>query len=159
MMVECVFIFLFVLSAVPQPRLCATCSLRESSEKLVSRFFPRGPRTPKDEEVTLGVGRPRNPEGDERCMRALGTRGVAITARGTNHSSFHLNMRTRFGSRPPVTTNIFSITGRLVRVSHRFCLAPVPYRPVNTPNVERATSWRFQRYDQQLEVNHGGAVI
>jgi len=75
-------------------------------------------------------------------MRALGTRGVAITARGRNPSSFHLNMRIRFGSRPPVTTMVCSITGWLVRIYHRFCQAPVPYRPVSTPSVERAATWR-----------------
>ena len=50
----------------------------ESSEKLVLRF-PRGvwsAWTPKGEEVTLGVGRPRNPEGEERRMRALGTEAL-----------------------------------------------------------------------------------
>jgi len=148
----------FRLSAVPQPRLCATCSVR-SRAKTWSRASLRGHGHQRTRKSRWALDDHGILKGKKRHMRALGTQGVAIPASRRNHSSFRLNMRTRFGSRPPVTTNIFSITGWLVRVSHRFCLAPVPYRPVSTPNVERATSWRFRRYDQQLEVNHAGAVI
>jgi len=138
--VECVFIFLFI--SVPcHSHGCANVLGVESSENLVP-CFPRGPWTPKDKEVMPGIGRPRNPEVEERHMRALGTRGIAITARCTNHSSFHLNMCTGCGSWPPVTTNICSITGWLVRVYHHFCWVPAPYWAVNTPSVECATLWQ-----------------
>ena len=143
MMVECVFIFLFVSTAVPQPRLCSTCSLR-SRAKSWSRASLGGhgrQRTRKSRWALDDHGILK--ETNDTCA-PLAHEALRSLQEARITALFHLNMCTRFGSRPPVTTNIFSIAGWLVRVSHRFCRAPVPYRPVSTPNVERATSWRFQ---------------
>ena len=74
----------FSLSAIPQ--YVRNVPGAELIERLVPRF-PRGPWTPKDVEVTLGVGRLWNHEGEEQHTPARGTRGVTITARGMDHSS------------------------------------------------------------------------